>query len=173
MSSNINLNDYKLQKITDEAGSYLVNIGSLSPLAARDNQMKMSSKDGRKVVYTAPTGEKFSVLISQRAFQLLSELRDGRWHTIKSFKTEAETRKPISELRQLGLIIATKYSPNEYRLFGHIELYPLGLGIGVKSVTEVLPKLKECHEIEEARENARHSKRKTNIQKTAKLLEDA
>lgn len=173
MQNQIDLAQYKLNKVVDGKETYLVNQGSLSPLAARKHQATMkSNKNSRKIVYTTPEGEIFAVLVSDRAFSLLSEMRDERWHEIKSFKSsEAETRKPVSELRQLGLIIGTKRKPYEYQLFGAIELYPLGLGIGIKSISETLPSLSMCVEIERAKAKAGIAKRMAKINKSVEFLE--
>lgn len=172
MKNHIDLTPYRMQRVIDGSDIYELNIGSTSPLHARESQKKLTAeKKARKITYTSVTGESFSLLVSNRQFQLLAVIRDKHWHTIESLKTtKAETRKPISELRQLGLIIGTKRSPSQYKLFGSVELYPLGLGIGIKPVTDILPSISECVEIEEARTKAKTAKSFGRIKKAAEFL---
>ncbi len=108
MTNHIDLTNYKLQRIIDGNERYSINTGSLSPLAAREIQRNLAAnKKSRKIIYTTPNGDKFSVLVDERQFQELSDLRDGKWRLIESLKsTKAETRKPASGLRQLGLIMS-------------------------------------------------------------------
>jgi hypothetical protein len=169
MTNHIDLTNYKLQRIIDGNERYSINTGSLSPLAAREIQRNLAAnKKSRKIIYTTPNGDKFSVLVDERQFQELSDLRDGKWRLIESLKsTKAETRKPASGLRQLGLIIGTKHKPGQYKLFGEIELYPIGLCIGIPTICDLLPNLTECLEIEEQKANAERTKRISRAKRTA------
>lgn len=173
MKNNIEMSLYRMQRVTENGETFDLNIGSTSPLHAREHQKLIAAnKNSRKVIYTPPTGEPFSLLVSNRQFNLLAAILDGKWYSIESLKTtKAETRKPISELRQLGLIIGTKRKPGEYRLFGTVELYPLGLNLGVQSVGDILPSISECKLIEDAKAVAGIAKRRARISKTVEFLE--
>lgn len=173
MKNHLDLTSYRMQRVIDNSDIYDLNIGSTSPLHARENQKKLTAEqNARKIIYTSVASESFSLLVSNRQFQLLAAIADGKWHSIESLKTtKAETRKPISELRQLGLIIGTKRKPGEYRLFGAVDLYPLGLKLDVKSISDILPSISECKLIEDAKAVASIAKRRARISKTVEFLE--
>lgn len=168
----IDLSPYKIQQTFDGSEVYEINIGSTSPLHAREHQKKLvADKRNRKIVYRPENGVPFSLLVSDREFQLLSVLRDGQWHSIETLKTtKSETRKPISDLRQLALIIGTKRKPGQYKLFGQVELYPLGLCIGINRIIDILPGIVECKTIEDARAKAGIAKRVARIKKSVDFL---
>lgn len=164
---------HSIQRIVDGSEVYEANSGSTSPLAARDQQKKLiGDKSARKFNYTPPNDIKRSVLIQQRHFELVSRLADGNWHAIESLKsTRCETRKPVADLRALGLIIETDRKKNAYRLRGEVELYPMGLGLGIPSVCDLLPNLTECLEIEKQKAKAEIAKRISRAKRTAIALE--
>ncbi|WNB76774.1 hypothetical protein [Methylomonas koyamae] len=164
---------YKIQRIINGAEVYEANSGSTSPLAARDLQKKLTGDDSaRKFNYTPPSDIMRSVLVPQRHFELLSRLADGNWHAIESLKsTRSETRKPVADLRALGLIIETDRKKAAYRLRGEVELYPLGLGLGIPAVCDLLPNLTECLEIEKQKAKAEIAKRISRAKRTADMLE--
>ncbi|WP_150050052.1 hypothetical protein [Methylomonas rhizoryzae] len=164
---------YTIQRIVDGSEAYEANIGPTSPLAARELQKKLTGdKSARKITYTPPDGIKRNLLIPQRHFELIARLGDGNWHAIESLKSiRSETRKPVADMRALGLIIETDRKKNAYRLCGEVELYPLGLGIGIPSVCDLLPSLSECLEIEKLKAKAEIAKRISRAKRTAIALE--
>ena len=167
------LTHYKIQRIINGSEVYEANSGSTSPLAARDLQKKLiGDESARKFNYTPPDGIKRSVLVPQRHFELVSRLADGNWHAIESLKsTRSETRKPVADLRALGLIIETDRKNAAYRLRGEVELYPLGLGLGIPTVCDLLPHLTECLEIEKQKAKAEIAKRISRAKRIAVSLE--
>lgn len=171
--NSIDLTQYKIQRIVDSAEIYEANIGTTSPLAARDLQKKlMGDKSARKIFYTPPNDIKRSLLIPQRHFEVIAKLADGNWHAIESLKSiRSETRKPVADARALGLIIETDRKKNAYRLRGEVELYPIGLGFGIPTVCELLPTLTECLEIEKQKAKAEIAKRISRAKRTAIALE--
>lgn len=164
---------YTIQRIVDGSEVYEANSGSTSPLAARDLQKKlMGDKSARKITYTPPNEIKRSVIVPQRHFELIARLADGNWHAIESLKSiRCETRKPVADLRALGLIIETDRKKNAYRLRGDVELYPLGLGLDVPTVCDLLPNISECLEIEKRKAKAEIAKRISRAKRTAIVLE--
>ncbi|WP_347987336.1 hypothetical protein [Methylomonas sp. AM2-LC] len=171
--NSIDLTPYKIQLIKNGSEVYKINQGSTSPLHARKNQKELAADNrSRKIVYKPENGEQFSVLVNERSFQLLSSLRDGQWHSIESLKTtKSETRKPVSDLRQVGMQIGTMLKPSQYKLFGEVELYPMGLGFEIKQVTDLLPSISECNLIERAKAKAGIAKRMAKINKSVEFLE--
>jgi hypothetical protein len=139
----------------------------------RDLQKKLiGDKSARKFNYTPQDGIKRSLLIPQRHFELIARLEDGNWHAIESLKSiRSETRKPVADLRALGLIIETDRKKNAYRLRGEVELYPMGLGLGIPTVCDLLPNLTECLEIEKQKAKAEIAKRISRAKRTADSLE--
>ena len=174
-ANTIDLTIYKTKRIADGSEVYSMNTCSTAPSVAREMQIKFKdNKQCRKVIYTPPDAKPFSLLISNRHLQSLSELKDGKWHLIKSLKDGGkEARKPVSELRQLGFQIGTKSKPYQYKLFGEIELYPMGLGIGIKSISDVLPSVSECNLIDDARRELSYAKRYANDKKRAAFIAEA
>lgn len=174
-ANTIDLTIYKIKRIADGSEVYKMNTCSTAPSVAREMQKNFkNNKQSRKVIYTPPNAEPFSLLILNRHLQSLSELKDGNWHLIKSLKDKGkEARKPVSELRQLGFQIGTKSKPYQYKLFGEIELYPMGLGIGIQSISDVLPSVSECNLIEDARTNLVIDKRHANNKKRAAFIAEA
>ncbi len=177
MQDQIDLAPYKIQRITDSAEVYEVNSGSTSPLTARDLQKKLiGDKSARKITYTPPKDIERSVLLPQRHFEVIARLADGNWHAIESLKSiRSEPRKPVADARALGLIIEPDRKKNAYRLRGDVELYPMGLGIGIPTVCDLLPNLTECLEIEKQKAKAEIAKRISRAKRTAVALggEDA
>ena len=169
----IDLTYFKLKRVVSELEVYLINQGSTSPLKAREHQRKQAAdKNSHKVIYTPPNGVPFSILVTGRELEILSRTQDNQWHDISSLKTtKDETRKPTSILRQLGLIIGTMKKPSQYKLFGDIDLYPMGLGVGIKQVTDILPSISECILIEKAKARAAIAKRMANINKAKAFLD--
>lgn len=170
---NIDLTPYTIQRIVDGTEVYYANSGSTSPLEARDLQRKLTGKKAaRKIIYTPPNGIKYSVLLSQRHFEIIAKLSNGQWHQIESFKyIKKETRKPVADARALGLIIHTDQKAKAYRLRGELELYPMGLGVGIPSFYSLLPSLSECKKIEYQKEKAEGVKRKSRIERKAAALD--
>jgi hypothetical protein len=164
---------YKIQRIVDGSEVYEANSGSTSPLAARDLQKKLiGDKSARKFNYTPPNDIQRSVLMPQRHFELIARLADGEWHLIESLKSiRSETRKPVADMRALGLIIETDRKKNAYRLRGEVELYPMGLGLGIPTVCDLLPSLTECLEIEKQKAKAEIANRISRAKRTAIALE--
>ncbi len=171
--NSIDLTLYILQSFVDGSEVYEVNSGSTSPLAARDMQRKlMGDKSARKFNYTPPDDVKRSLLIPQRHFEIIARLADGKWHAIESLKSiRNETRKPVADARALGLIIQTNRKKKAYRLRGEVELYPIGLGLGIPTVCDLLPNLTECLEIEKQKAKAEIAKRISRAKRTAIALE--
>lgn len=77
----------------------------------------------------------------------------------------------MADLRALGLIIETDRKKNAYRLRGEVELYPMGLGLGIPTVCDLLPNLTECLEIEKQKAKAEIAKRISRAKRTADSLE--
>lgn len=171
--NSIDLAIYKIQKVAEGAEVYEANIGSTSPLTARDLQAKLiGDKSARKITYTPPNDIKRSILLPQRHFEVIARLADGNWHAIESLKSiRSETRKPVADARALGLIIHTDRKEKAYRLLGEVELYPLGLGLGIPTVCDLLPGLTECLEIEKQKAKAEIAKRISRAKRTAVMLE--
>ncbi|MDP2201773.1 MAG: hypothetical protein Q8K07_07125 [Methylicorpusculum sp.] len=171
--NSINLAIYKIQKAVDGVEVYETNTGSTSPLAARYLQAKLiGDKSTRKITYTPPNDIKRSILLPQRHFEILAKLAGVQWHAIESLKSiRSETRKPVADMRTLGLIIHTDRKKKAYRLRGEVELYPLGLGLGIPTVCELLPTLTECLEIENQKAKAEIAKRISRAKRTADMLE--
>lgn len=169
----INLGQYEFQTHTDENGDlFKFNTGSMSPLDAMRLQLDLKSrKNNRRIVYQSPTGKSVLLLVTERAFQLLATLADGKWHKTASLKTlVSETRKPISDLRACGLVIGTK-GRSEYRLFGIVTLYPLGPCLSVPRLGDILPDIVTATKIEHEKARRDIAKRIGRANKTAANLE--
>jgi hypothetical protein len=169
----IDLTIYKIKRIIDGSEVYNMNTCSTAPSVAREMQKIFTGNHrSRKVIYTPPNSKPFSLLVLDRHIQPLSALSDGKWHLIESLKgSHKETRKAISELRQLGIHIGTRSRPWQYKLFGEIELYPMGLGVGIQSISNVLPSVSECNLIDDARRHLASAKREANDKKRAAFIE--
>lgn len=171
--NSIDLTTYKIERIVDGSEVYETNSGSTTPLAARDLQKKlMGDKSARKIIYTPPNEIKRSILIPQRHFEVIAKLTDGNWHAIESLKSiRSETRKPVADARALGLIIETDRKKKAYRLRGDVDLNPMGLGLGIPVLCDLLPSLTECLEIETQKAKAEIAKRISRAKRIAIALE--
>ncbi|WP_305907703.1 hypothetical protein Q9L42_014445 [Methylomarinum sp. Ch1-1] len=166
----INLNSYTLQSHVEGNDLFKINVGPLSPLEARRLQRDlMSQKTARRIIYTDPDGQSVLMLVSERSFQLLAQLADGEWHQSAALKTiQAETRKPIADLRACGVIIGTKES--SYRLFGTVDLYPLGPCLSVPQLGDILPDIGTATKIEHEKARFAIARRVSKVNKTAESL---
>ncbi len=162
-----------IQRIVDGSEVYEANSGSTSPLAARDlERMLMGDKSARTFNFTPPDDINRRLLIPPRHFEVIARLAAGNWHSIESLKSiRSETRKPVTDLRALGLIIETDRKKNAYRLRGEVELYTLGLGLGIPTVCDLLPNLTDSLEIEEQKAKSEIAKRISRAKRTAIALE--
>lgn len=86
---------------------------STDPFRAHEHQIKRSSSrtrtPTRAVIYHHPCGESFSIILTRNELAFCLDLVDaGGFITTNHFKrTKGESRKPVSVLRQLGIVIAT------------------------------------------------------------------
>jgi hypothetical protein len=103
---------------------------------------------------------------------LLSKLQDGRWWQSSQLKSlQSDTRKPISDLRQVGFIIVSKGKPAEYQLLGRVELNPsLSDRINNPDVLAMLPSIDDSAKVEKAKAKERIAKTIFNINKDAELM---
>ncbi len=172
MQNSIDATIYKLKSIIDEIeGRVLVNEQPTSPLNARLLQHKlMADESSRLIVYTPKNAEPRGLYVSNRAFAILSELRNGQWISIKSLKdSKFEVRKPVSELRSMGIIIQTSPKLKAYRLSGVVNLYPMGVNT-TKPMTDFLPSLEDCRQIEREKAKSEIARRFSRINKHFELL---
>jgi hypothetical protein len=149
------------------------NVGAMNPFMARKAQHNlMNSKRFTWALYLPPIGIPFCVRISRRQLEVLSKIQDGCWHQSSHLKSlQSDTRKPISELRQVGFIIVSKGKPSEYQLLGRVELNPsLSDRVNNPDVLTVLLSIDESEQIEKARAKEREEKAMFNIDKDAELM---
>jgi hypothetical protein len=157
----------------DIADGCKANIGSMNPFRARKAQQNlMDSKKFTWALCLPPIGKPFCVRISRRQLEVLSKIQDGRWwHSSQLKSLQSDTRKPISELRQVGFIIVSKGKPSEYQLLGRVELNPsLSDRVNNPDVLTILLSIDESEQIERARAKDRIAKTMFNINKDAELM---
>jgi len=106
-----------------------LNIGSTNPiLAAELNHKRQLGGHYQEALYWPPASKTgYRVNLNRREVDILQALASFQWVPIQSLKGVEDTRKPVSNLRAFGLIIATAYRPGNgdcYRLIGRIDLSP-------------------------------------------------
>jgi hypothetical protein len=157
----------------DIAEGCKTNVGAMAPFKARKAQHNFMNNEGFNwVLYFPPVGNPFCVRASRRQLQLLSKLQDGRWWQSSQLKSlQSDTRKPISDLRQVGFIIVSKGKPAEYQLLGRVELNPsLSDRINNPDVLAILPSIDDSAKVEKAKAKKRIAKTMFNINKDAELM---
>ncbi|MFC6671823.1 hypothetical protein [Marinobacterium aestuariivivens] len=155
-----------------------LNIGSTGPLPAAELfNSRNSANTGvfSPVVYYAP-GSKSGVLmlLNGREMAIVAALRDGNWVMINDLKHDhLETRKPVSNLRQMGVIIATACNEHchEWLMLGKIDLYPTAeLIANAAPLPNVLPCREVAEKVEVERAQAAFARRLANIKRRTSHL---
>lgn len=150
-----------------------VNVCAMAPFRARKAQHNLMKQNGITwALYLPPIGKPFCVRISRRQLEVLSKIQDGKWWQSSQLKSlQSDTRKPLSELRQVGFIIASKGKPAEYQLLGSIVLNPsLPDRVNNPDVLTVLSSIDDSVVVERAKAKERIAKTMFNINKDAELM---
>ncbi len=149
------------------------NVGATSPFKARKRQHDLIAQGSFKwVLYSPSIGKPVCVRVSRRQLELLSKLQNGAWWQSSQLKSlSAETRKPLSELRQCGFIIAVRGKPAEYQLLGSVDLNPsLTDRMNNPDVLTVLSSIDDAAAVEIAKARKAIAICMFNINKTAELM---
>ncbi|OOY37293.1 hypothetical protein [Solemya velum gill symbiont] len=155
-----------------------INIDSVSPLRALVlYRNRVASKETyNSVVYTRPTGDVYSFLVSDTERLILKVLQRNYWVESTDLKSSRyEIRKGISNLRQAGVTICTsriKHDDSElsvgvWRLLGEIILVPTAEDMNVSTLIEIMPSQTDAAVIEINKAMIAHSKRLKNIDQLA------
>ena len=157
----------------DIADGCKTNVGAMAPFRARKAQHDLMKRNRFTwAMYLPLIGKPFCVRISRRQLEVLSKIQDGRWWQSSQLKSlQSDTRKPISELRQVGFIIVSKGKPAEYQLLGSIVLNPsLSDRVNNPDVLTALPSIDDSAQVEREKAKERIAKTMFNINKDTELM---
>jgi hypothetical protein len=163
------------------SGAISINIGSTNPLEAISNFYKRSSDKYMTAIYRPPQSESYWLYVTQREALLLRELIKSQWLELPVAKDSGETRKPISNLRQFGFLIATNRTGvrdkngeriSRYRLIGEIKVSPTKEDLAsVPSLPDSFPSADEAKRMTLAEISQQASKRRASAKKKAKNIQ--
>jgi hypothetical protein len=153
-----------------------LNTGSTNPILAAEMNHNRQIKAGyREVIYWPPAADAgYRVYLTQREADILLALASWQWVPIRSLKGTSDTRKPVSNMRAFGLIIATAHFSGDgdcYRLLGRVDLSPLPwVSADAVQVTDLLPDRETALAVEVERARSAFTKRVALAKKRASHL---
>lgn len=157
-----------------------VNIDSVNPLECHRLQANRHGLEHMVIVlYHHPDGRSFSALVSKKENLFLKDLMDadGDFVETSEFKrSKGESRKVISQLRQLGFVIATLPGVKDERdgawaLLGSVDFLPRkGELSAVPPATQCIPRITKAATIHQLMKSAKRYKQDRKEQRLVKDL---